>query len=69
MTSYYTTNDVIGAVHSSSNNAKYLKCYDWKVESTRKLATLALIREISDANLETGGYSPKSGVSRINWES
>ena len=37
--------------------------------SLQEIATLAIIREISDSNLETGGYSPKSGVSRIIWES
>ena len=37
--------------------------------SLQEIATLAIIREISDSNLETGRYSPKSGVSRIIRES
>ena len=37
--------------------------------SLQEIATLAIIREISDSNLETGRYSPKSGVSRISRES
>ena len=53
-------------VISSSNNAKYLKFYGRKVyKSLQEIATLAIIREISDSNLETGRYGPKSGVSRI----
>ena len=35
----------------------------------RKWQTLAIIREISYSNLETGRYGPKSGVSRIIRES
>ena len=30
--------------------------------SLQEIATLAIIQEISDSNLETGRYSPKSGV-------
>ena len=37
--------------------------------SLQEIATLAIIREISDSNLETGRYSPKFGVSRISRES
>ena len=37
--------------------------------SLQEIATLAIIREISDSNLETGRYSLKSGVSRIIRES
>ena len=37
--------------------------------SLQEIATLAIIREISDSNLETGRYGPKSGVSRIIRES
>ena len=37
--------------------------------SLQEIATLAIIQEISDSNLETGRYSPKSGVSRIGRES
>ena len=37
--------------------------------SLQEIATLAIIREISDSHLETGRYSPKSGVSRIIRES
>ena len=33
--------------------------------SLQEIATLAVIREIPDSNLETSGYGPKSGVSRI----
>ena len=33
--------------------------------SPQEIATLAIIREISESNLETGTYGPKSGVSRI----
>ena len=33
--------------------------------SVQEVAILAIIREISDSNLETGGYGPKSGVSPI----
>ena len=45
----------------------------WKLmvgkSSVQEIATLAIIREISDSNLETGRYSPKSGVFRIIRES
>ena len=37
--------------------------------SLQEIATLAIIREISDSKLETGRYGPKSGVSRIIRES
>ena len=37
--------------------------------SLQEIATLAIIPEISDSNLETGRYGPKSGVSRIIRES
>ena len=37
--------------------------------SLQEIATLAITREISDSNLETGRYSPKCGVSRISRES
>ena len=37
--------------------------------SLQEIATLAIIREIWDSNLETGRYSLKSGVSRIIRES
>ena len=56
--------------YSSSNNAKYLKIYGGK-SSLREIATLAIIREISDSNLETRRYSPKFGVSlsiRESWQ-
>ena len=33
--------------------------------SVQEIAVLAIIREISDSNLETGRYGPKFGVSRI----
>ena len=33
--------------------------------SLQAIATLAIIGEMSDSNLETGRYGPKSGVSRI----
>ena len=52
----------------SSKNAKYLKFCGWK-SSLQEIATLAITREISDSNLETGRYGPKSGVSRIIRES
>ena len=35
----------------------------------KKWQTSAIIREISDSNLETGRNGLKSGVSRIIWES
>ena len=45
----------------------------WKVtvgkSSLPEAATLAIIQEISDSNLETGRYGPKSGVFRVIWES
>ena len=47
---------------------KCFKFYGRKVEST-EIATLAIIWEISDSNLETRRYGPKSGVSWIIWES
>ena len=31
----------------------------------QEMATLAIIQEISDSNLETGRYGPKSGVSHL----
>ena len=34
----------------------------------KKWQTSAIIREISDSNLETGRNGSKSGVSRIIWE-
>ena len=37
--------------------------------SLQKVTALAIIWEISDSNLETGRYGPKSGVSPIIWES
>ena len=37
--------------------------------SLQEIATVAIIREISDSNMETGKYGPKAGVSRIIWES
>ena len=37
--------------------------------SLQEITSLAIIREISDSNLESGRYSSKSGVSRIIWES
>ena len=37
--------------------------------SLPEIAALAIIWEISDSNLETGRYGPKSGVSRIIRES
>ena len=37
--------------------------------SLQEMATLAITREISDSNLETGRYGPKSEVSRIIRES
>ena len=37
--------------------------------SLQEIATLAIIQEISDSNLETGRYSPKSGVFLIIQES
>ena len=37
--------------------------------SLQEIAILAIVREISDYNLETGRYRPKSGVSRIIQES
>ena len=37
--------------------------------SPQEIATLAIIREISDSNLETVRYGPKSGVSQIIQES
>jgi len=37
--------------------------------SLQVIAILAIIREISDSNPETGRYGPKSGVSRIIRES
>ena len=33
--------------------------------SPQEIATLAIIGQMSDSNLETGRYGPKSGVSRI----
>ena len=55
-------------VNGSSNNATFFQFYGRKVEST-EIATLAIIWEISDSNLETRRYGPKSGVSPIIWES
>ena len=40
-----------------------------KKSSLQEIAALAIIWEISDSNLETGRYGPKSGVSRITRES
>ena len=37
--------------------------------SLQEVATLAIIREISDSNLETGRHGPKSGVYWIILES
>ena len=37
--------------------------------SPQEIATLVIIREISDSNLETVRYGPKSGVSQIIQES
>ena len=37
--------------------------------SLQEIATLAIIREISDSNLETERYGPKSGVSQVVQES
>ena len=37
--------------------------------SLQEVATLAIIQEISDSNLETGRHGPKYGVSWIIWES
>ena len=37
--------------------------------SLQEIAPLAIIRAISDSNLETRRYGPKSGVSRIIRES
>ena len=37
--------------------------------SLQEIATLAIIGEMSDSNLETGRYGPKSGVCRIIQES
>ena len=57
-------------INSSSNNGKYLKFHGRKVyKSLQEIATLVIIREISDSNLETGRYGPKPGVSRIIRES
>ena len=53
-------------VNSSSNNTKYLNFMVWK-SSLQKITTMAIIWEISDSNLETGRYRPKSAVSRITW--
>ena len=53
---------------SSLNNAKYLTFMVGKT-SVQEIAVLAIIREISDSNLETGRYGPKFGVSRIIRES
>ena len=50
-------------VNSNANNAQYLKFCGRKFEST-EVVTLAIIREISDSNLETGRYGPKTGVFR-----
>ena len=33
--------------------------------NVQEIAIEAIIREISDSNLETGGYSPKCGVAPI----
>ena len=55
-------------VNSNANNAQYLKFCGRKFEST-EVVTLAIIREISDSNLETGRYGPKTGVSQIIRES
>ena len=33
--------------------------------SLQEIATLEIIQEISDSNLETGGYGPNSGVDSI----
>ena len=37
--------------------------------SLQEIATLAIIQEISDSNLDTGRYGTKSGVSWIIWDS
>ena len=42
-----------------------MKFYSRKVESTKKWQTSAIIQEISNSNLETGRYGPKSEVSQI----
>ena len=53
---------------------KKLKQRNFEISSSenrfyKKLQMLAIIREISDSNLETGRNGSKSGVSRIIWES
>ena len=37
--------------------------------SLQEITSLAIIRKISDSNLESGRYSSNSGVSPIIWES
>ena len=56
-------------VNSSSNNAKHLN-FMVRKSSVQEIATLVIIREISDSNLETGRYtySPKSRVIRESWQ-
>ena len=69
-TTYLAIVEEMFHVNSSSNNAKCLKFYRRKVyNSLQEIATLAIIWEISDSNLETTRYSLKSGVSLIIWES
>ena len=40
----------------------------WK-SILQKISTMAIMREISDSNLDTGRYGPKSAISRIIQES
>ena len=49
-------------VNSSLNNAKFLKFYGHKIESTRN-SNFDFFSEISDSNLESGRYGPKSKTS------
>ena len=56
-------------VNSSSNNAKYLKFYGRKVESTRNSNFGDYPGDISHSNLETGRYGPNFKVSLIIRES
>ena len=53
-------------VAQTTKNISYFKVGK---SSLQEIAPLATIREISDANLETGRYGPKSRVSRIIQES
>ena len=56
-------------VNSSSQTIQNIWNFVVGKSSLQEIATLKIIREISDSNLGTRRYGPKSGVSRIIWAS